>query len=66
MNPRSIDERMEAITQILEIVSHRQQKSWERIERLEKLADRLNRAFAAGLQEYFSNNGDGEGNGGER
>jgi prefoldin subunit 5 len=67
--PKSIDERLEAITQQLELVSHMQQTSEERIERLEKLAegnekrwDRLTRAFEAGLREYFSDNGDGEEN----
>lgn len=74
---RTIDERLEAITQTLEVVSHMQQTSEERIERLEKLAetnekrwganekrwDRLARAIQAGLEEYFSDNGDGEGNG---
>jgi uncharacterized protein YigA (DUF484 family) len=73
MNPKSIDERLEAITRTLEVVSQMQQSSEERIDRLERLAagnerrfDRLARAFEAGLREYFNNNSNGEGNGGQQ
>jgi hypothetical protein len=66
----NIDERLIAITQTLEQVARMLWKNEARIERLlalaainEKSFDRLTQAFETGLRKYFSDDGDGEGDG---
>jgi hypothetical protein len=61
----TIDERLEAISHTLEIVSQMQLDNEVRLKRLEDLSEenerrwkRLTRAFEAGLREYFREDGD--------